>query len=213
LLSQAEGELSSLKATVKDKPADDPDQQAVNDASAAHNNAVTTTDKTSAGVCGGGKPFQPCFYAGAFLASGSLAWFSVGNLHGGKTSHSLVSTVIPAIGIRLPLDSKSRFSLEAGVLSMLVSKDLTAATQRNGCRVSDGDFERRLPCDGNVTISPIVGLYAGATVGSQDAGFVTLMPMVGVATTSLDGSLRPYGGIAIGLVNLSKTINFLGAGQ
>lgn len=169
--------------------------------------AKKVVDKQSESKCVAGDAFQLCFYVGVFVASGSLTGLYLGDYHGGKTSRTLVSAAIPAIGLRSPIDSKGRFSFEAGLLSMLVSKDITVTKPRNGCRMSNGDFERHLPCEGNVSISPVAALYVGATAGTEDIGLVTLMPMVGLATTSLDGSIRPYTGIAIGLVNLSKTFN------
>jgi hypothetical protein len=171
-------------------------------------NATTTTNSKSAAICGGGIRFAPCFYVGAFLASGSIMAFSIGNLHGGKTAHSLVSTAIPAVGVRLPLDSRARFSIELGLLSMVISKDVTPKDTRIGCKKTDGEFEKKLPCEGVISLSPVLGAYVGATVGTSDVGLVTIMPMLGAATTSLDDSVRFYGGLAVGLVNLNKTFNF-----
>ncbi|WP_437328824.1 hypothetical protein [Sorangium sp. So ce381] len=170
----------------------------------------STTDKTVTAkidaVCGGGVRFHPCLYVGVFVASGSLTTVSAGDYHAGQTSHALVSAAIPAAGIRLPMDTKGRLSGELGLLSMLVSKDL-AASERNGCRVANGDFEKRLPCEADATISPAFGAYLGVTLGTGDIGLLTLMGMGGAATTSLDRSLHPYVGLAVGLVNLSKTFN------
>ncbi|WP_437291795.1 hypothetical protein [Sorangium sp. So ce406] len=168
-----------------------------------------TIEKTAEATCGKEeKGFKICFYIGAFAASGSLTSTSMGEFHGGKTSRTLVSTAIPTMGLRVPIDRKARFSFEAGLLTMLVSKDLATTDQRNGCRKDTRGFERRLPCEGNVSMSPVVGLYAGVTAGTEDIGLVTLMPMVGLANTSLDKGIRPYVGLAVGLVNLSKSFNF-----
>jgi hypothetical protein len=169
--------------------------------------ARETVKKKADAVCGSGKPWEYCFFVGAFVASGSFTTLSVGELHGGQTANTLVSTVIPSLGFRTPISPSGRFTLELGFLSMYISKEVSATNQRNGCRRSDGDFERHLPCEGSVSISPVVGLYAGATVGTQDIGLVTIMPMAGFATTSLDDSVRPYAGLAIGLLNVSKVFN------
>jgi hypothetical protein len=183
-----------------------------NEEANAANNDQKLVDAATSGTCGAGKGAGSfCAYVGAFLASGSLAWFSVGGLHGGKTSHTLVSTAIPAAGIRMPIDANGRFSIELGLMSMLISKDITATTPRSGCKRTNNDFETHLPCEGNVAISPVFGTYFGITAGTTDIGLLTLMPMVGGATTSLDGSIRPYYGIALGVVNLSKTFNIGGS--
>jgi hypothetical protein len=204
LLRTNEKDLSALNAEAKTAVEETVTAKAV----LAQKNATETTDKAGEATCGGGTRFRPCLYVGAFVASGSLTTFSVGSLHGGKTAHTLVSTAIPAMGIRIPLDKRARFSAELGLLSMLLSKDITATNQRGGCKTNDGDFEKHLSCEGNVSLSPVVGGYLGLTAGTSDIGLLTLMPMAGFAMTSLDGSMRPYVGVAIGLVNLSKTFNF-----
>lgn len=160
-------------------------------------------------ICSFGREWwRPCLFAGAFLASASLTGVNLekGGLHGGETSHSIISTIIPTAGARWPLETRARISLDLGLLSMLLSKDLSSSS-RKGCRTSDGEYEQKLPCEGNVALSPIGAGYLGLTFGTEDVGLVTFMYMIGMAKTSLDNTMYRFHGAAIGLISLNKIIN------
>jgi hypothetical protein len=166
-----------------------------------------TADQQS--QCGAGKEFWSrwCFYAGAFLASASLTGIDHQSLHAGQTAHALVSAAIPVAGLRWALNKKANVSLDLGALSMLISKDISSNGGHSACRSADGEYEKHLPCVGSATITPIVGGYLGLTIGTSDLGLITIMPTIGLATTSLDDGRYFYEGIAVGLINVAKVIN------
>jgi hypothetical protein len=195
------------------------DSKAISEANAA-SASVSTSEATPAkvesakNICAFGKRFyHPCFYAGAILASASWVGTDIsgkGALHGGETTHTLISTVIPTAGLRFALEKRARVAADIGALSMLLSKDLSSSSSRKGCRITDSDFEKKLPCEGNVSVSPVLAGYVGITIGTEDIGLLSVMYMMGAARTSLDNSIYFYQGLAVGVISLSKVINFGG---
>lgn len=154
-----------------------------------------------------------CLYVGAYAVNASFAWATLDTQHGGSAGHALVAAALPVAGYRYAI-WKDYLWLDIGLGSMLASKDLSAEESRTGCRVTgDHRFEDTLPCQANASLSPLVFFYPALTLGKSDVGLLTVMPLIGAATTSLDNGVYPFFALSVGTLSYSKSFVWKAAGE
>jgi len=150
-----------------------------------------------------------CLMGGLFVASASVTSMQSGAFSG-QTSHSVISFSIPYGGIRLR--TPSPFSLDAGVMTGIISKSVTVGAANTACRNNATEFESKLPCEGNALLYPYGALFLGPSIGS--AGFAALSSYVtlGWARTAVDPEPHLYFGFMLGTLGIERALRLAGGG-
>lgn len=190
-------------------------------------------ESASTALCGANSTLHArplCVYYGIYTATLSQVRVkgepgsTVEPFWGGQSRHRLASVAVPTVGVRLRLPypvvwyltkwKQLKFaSLDLGVYSAFISPTVSeggAAVKGSAepsCSKSNGEFETRLPCQGNASVSPYAAGYFGVTFGKSGIGYVSLMPItVGVGQVGTEGSLRTFSGWTVGLIELHGTL-------
>jgi len=147
-----------------------------------------------------------CLFAGAFLANYSLTsmWLSPRR---GQSGHHIVALVVPTAGFRIAFHPN--ISFDASLYTAILSKDLQVNTidgKNDGCRKGGGEFEDRLPCEGNAEARPYGAFNVGFTFGSESLGLISPGLTFGIARTTQDPNAKPFIGFLLGLGQVFTTI-------
>lgn len=165
-------------------------------------------------------PRSMCFFYGIFTASlsrvsvfGESGSTPKSPYWGGETAHQIAAIVVPVAGVRLiPFhDSQGYIALDLGAYSSTFSPRIrtregaesSAPEATISCSRAGGEFEKRLPCEGNVTLNPYLAGFIGVTIGRNGLGYLSAIPFtIGFGTLGREATLRGYYGWTVGFAQL-----------
>lgn len=205
-------------------------QSAEQDAEAAHTKASRVVDEkeredtADEALCGANATQtasqSTCFFYGLFTASLSRVTIAgedgtgTGNPYwGGRSARQIGAVAVPTAGARYVPPVLPYISIDAGVFSSFVSPKLqsneptSTASPAETCSEKDGEFEARLPCQGNAALNPYAVGYLGVTIGRKNLGFATIMPLTfGLGSLGESRSLKSFYGWTLGVVQINGTL-------
>jgi hypothetical protein len=102
-------------------------------------------------------------------------------------------------------------SIDLSAYSAFLTQNIGATTssgQIMSCSASDGGFAQKLPCQGNATIQPYVGLFAGVTIGKTKLAYLTVIPWstIGLGQVGTMPGLHTYWGWMLGAIQLNGSL-------
>jgi hypothetical protein len=141
-----------------------------------------------------------CFVGGALLASFSLTTMWRDDLHAGSTSRRMVAIAMPMVGMRWsPLGGAVSLDLLVYTALMPTQTIGSAPANISGCHANGNTFESRLPCEGNATLTPVLGFFFPTLTVSPLTNFsaVSVGPTYGLARTNQDSAFHAFVGLLV----------------
>jgi hypothetical protein len=150
-----------------------------------------------------------CVAVGLFSSTISQVYF-LGQNPRGIAWGRLVSVGVPYASLRvLPSILVPWLAIDLGAYSALYTSTASTGsdsttTSGGACSTRGTAFETQLPCVGNPTIRPIVGVQAGLTFGRSNIGYLTVAPIgIGWASVGNSARLEPYFAMTLGTLQLT----------